>query len=375
MGLNTLINIRRSLHQIPEIAGKEVKTREFIRSLVIHKTNNIQIDYDTEFGIIAKYHSNKGAPTLAFRAEMDGLPIEDKKKYSYRSLHKGMNHACGHDVHMAILLNLLLHVDQSKYNVNILFIFQSAEEVYAGARRLIQPLEYYSIDYLFALHVAPNLYAGYFSLSSEVMLAANYSLELNLKLTSGHVAVKMDVVSLFASIHHFQESYNNTNRSIKLTKIETNGYYNINPNQAKILVNLRGEDQETNYNGLDEFLKHIREHDSVVSIKFDVVSDYPSLKNDNQLNQLSVKVFEKKFGADSILQCPFILSSDDFAFYGKELKGVKCCYYFIGSYVNQDIMVHTENFDVDENSLFYGFESFKTIVNVFSKFASSEIEN
>src|SRR5690625_7965720 len=76
-----------------------------------------------------------------------------------------MNHACGHDVHMAILLNLLLHVDQSKYNVNILFIFQSAEEVYAGARRLIQPLEYYSIDYLFALHVAPNLYAGYFSLS------------------------------------------------------------------------------------------------------------------------------------------------------------------------------------------------------------------
>lgn len=367
MALETMVDIRRHLHQIPEIAGKEEKTREFIRSKIRQKTSSIHIDYDNEHGIIAKYHYDRDAPTLAFRAELDGLPIKDRKKYSYSSMHEGMNHACGHDAHMAILLNLLLHVDNTNYRVNILFIFQAAEEVFAGAEQLIQKLKSYSIDYFFALHVTPNLYAGLFSLSSEVMLAANYSLEINLNLVSGHVAEKADTLSLFSSIHHFQKLYNSKSRSFKLTKIETNGYYNINPNQAKLLVNFRGKDKEMNYKGLNEFLEHVHRNDSVISVRHRVISDYPSLKNDNQLNQLSTKIFEKKFGTHSVLECPFILSSDDFAFYTEELENVKCCYYFIGSYIADDVAVHTENFDIDEHCLLYGFESFKAIINVLSR--------
>ncbi|WP_371069498.1 M20 family metallopeptidase [Sediminibacillus sp. JSM 1682029] len=371
-----LIKTRRSLHQIPEVAGEEVKTREFIRSFIFQETNNIQIDYDNEFGIIAKYHYHRKAPTIAFRAEMDGLPLQDKKECSYQSVHKGNNHACGHDAHMAIILHLLNHVDQSDYSINILFIFQSSEEVFAGAKRLIQPLLSYSIDYLFALHVTPNLYARYFSLSSDVMLAANYSLELTLKLTSGHVAGKADLMALLASIYRFQEGYCNESQSVKVTKIETNGYYNINPSTVKLFVNFRGKNKDINHEGFAAFLEHIiSKHDRVISVEHRTVSDYPSLKNDERLNQIASEIFKKKFGAEFVLPCPFIMSSDDFAFYSNELTNVKCCYYFIGSYMGDDIDVHTERFDIDENCLYYGYESFKAIVEVLSKSSERHLQS
>ncbi|WP_238653386.1 M20 metallopeptidase family protein [Paenibacillus piscarius] len=365
--LEALRTTRRDLHCIPELAGQEEKTRAYIESYIDCHTTRIAIEHSSEKGIIASYQGGGGLPVIGFRAELDALPVEDAKADApYRSRHPGLSHACGHDAHMSILLQLIRWVDRIAPAVNCCFIFQAAEEVMAGARELIPLLREQKLEYLYSLHVTPDLYAGYFSLRPGLALAGCLNAELLLELASGHASDQPDALQVLTEVRQFQEDYRTDSRFCKITHVETNGYYNVIPDRLKLYLTVRSADAAALREGYQQLLDAVSASSQVLGLLDSrIISEYPCCVNDPALTRLTARLLGKRFGREQVLEAPFLFSSDDFAFYAKELPDVQTCYYFIGAYMRENNHVHTRAFDMDENALLFGLSSYQAIIQMF----------
>jgi len=160
------IALRKALHQIPEIAFEEhqtkallLKTLQDIPGITDDSWKLHEFRHST--GILIAYNGGEGAYKL-FRADMDALPIKETVSSPYPSQHEGFMHACGHDVHMAILMGLMQQIALDKPATNLLFLFQPAEEGKGGAQSVLAEdiIQSYKIHSACALHVASGLPVG-----------------------------------------------------------------------------------------------------------------------------------------------------------------------------------------------------------------------
>lgn len=155
-------DIRKQLHQNPELSREETHTSDFIAGFFAELkgyTLNRNLGYH---GLVASRKFGDG-PSIAFRAELDALPILEKSKREYVSKNIGVSHACGHDGHMSILLNLARKFEKDPpISGTVHFLFQSAEETGEGAEAMVKTgkLSDFNIDYCFALHNIPGLESG-----------------------------------------------------------------------------------------------------------------------------------------------------------------------------------------------------------------------
>ena len=139
---------RMALHQIPEIGFHEFKTKKYLYEQV--KNSGGVLHEIGETGLLL-YFDNHQQETIAFRTDIDALPIKEETDLPFASTHEGFMHACGHDGHMAMLLGLTdyvsQHVDELLYNV--VLIFQPSEEISGGAESVIQTglLDHYPVSY------------------------------------------------------------------------------------------------------------------------------------------------------------------------------------------------------------------------------------
>ncbi len=153
--------IRRYLHQHPELSEKETLTADFIENQLLA----LNPDAHLRLGLsrIFIFDSQKPGKTIAFRAELDALPIEEKNQLVYASKHKGVSHVCGHDGHMSILIGLARRVAENPPEKGkVVFVFQSADETGQGAKKLMQDQTFLNlnIDSIFALHNVPGYELG-----------------------------------------------------------------------------------------------------------------------------------------------------------------------------------------------------------------------
>ena len=186
-----LTNIRKQLHQIPEVSGNEKLTSEYI-SLLLEKFENIDLVKQVGgYGILAKIFFTNDGPEVLFRAELDALPIQEVNTFEYQSNHDGVSHKCGHDGHMTILISLIEYFQNLKNQKGtIYFLFQPAEENGEGAKAC---LEYFKInnitfDYIFALHNIPNYSFGEVFVKSEEITPAVYSVKIKIEGRTAHAA-------------------------------------------------------------------------------------------------------------------------------------------------------------------------------------------
>lgn len=155
------VGLRQDFHRWPELGNEEFRTAERI----LEELNGLGIDAERLLptGIVGTLKKTQGRKTIALRADMDALPMQETISLPFSSERKGIMHACGHDVHMAVLLGTarVLSKIKDEINGNIKFIFQPAEETTGGARRMIKLgcLEP-KTDYVLGLHVKPDLPAG-----------------------------------------------------------------------------------------------------------------------------------------------------------------------------------------------------------------------
>ncbi|MFS2221094.1 amidohydrolase [Pantoea sp. B65] len=157
-----LIAWRRELHQYPELSNHEYATSERIRGWLADAGIRLP-DYPVSTGVIAEIGS--GEPLIALRADIDALPIHEATGLGYRSRHEGVMHACGHDMHSAVMLGaaLLLKAQESQLPGRVRLLFQPGEENCTGARQFINAGALNGVQAIFGMHNEPGLPTGTFA--------------------------------------------------------------------------------------------------------------------------------------------------------------------------------------------------------------------
>ena len=185
-------DLRRKLHRIPEPGFFEKKTTQFILNYL--ETNGIYCEPGVSgTGAIGYIKGNPGTRTIAFRADIDALSMEEQTGAAYSSINKGYMHACGHDGHTAILLGFakfLAHLG-GKLKHNVLLIFQPAEEGPGGAEAIVDSgvLEKYKAECIFGLHIYPELEEGIIGCRPGPMMAQTGEFDISIVGKSSHGAM------------------------------------------------------------------------------------------------------------------------------------------------------------------------------------------
>jgi amidohydrolase len=185
------VKVRRDFHMNPELSGKEFRTRD----KVIEYLKDMGIEYKTgiaDTGVLGIIRGKQSGKTVALRADMDALPIQDKKDAVYKSRIDGKMHACGHDAHTAVLLGTakILKGMETNLHGNVKLFFQPAEETVGGAERMIKDgvMENPKVDAVFGLHVSPEIDVGKIGIKYGQTNAYTDSLEITVYGKDGHAA-------------------------------------------------------------------------------------------------------------------------------------------------------------------------------------------
>jgi len=182
--------LRRELHRIPEPGFQEYKTQslllEYLQSL---PSDRVEIK-TWRTGILVRVKGTIGRRRIAYRTDIDGLPIEEDTGLAFRSEHEGFMHACGHDMHMAIALGITTHFTEHPIEDDVIVIYQPAEEGPGGAEPMMQSEEYraWKPDLILALHIAPEYPVGSLAIRPGILFANTSELFIDLKGKGGHAA-------------------------------------------------------------------------------------------------------------------------------------------------------------------------------------------
>ena len=162
--MDTLIHIRRELHQIPELGFQEFKTHQYLLDKISQFPQKHLSVTTWETGIVVKIEGSNPSKTIGWRSDIDGLPIVEETGLPFSSTHEGNMHACGHDCHMTVALGLVESFTKLQPTQNVVVYFQPAEEGPGGAEPMVEWLraEHPELiaDEIYALHIAPEYPVG-----------------------------------------------------------------------------------------------------------------------------------------------------------------------------------------------------------------------
>lgn len=189
-----LIKIRRDLHQIPEEALEEKETQQYLLKIV-KKFNQQYLQIRTlpnlPTALLVRVQGSKPQKTIGYRADIDGLPVNEDTGLSFSSKHKGRMHACGHDIHMTVALGILSYFSEIQPKDNLIFFFQPAEESKNGGKLAYEQGVFtgqWRPDEFFALHVTPDLPAGTIGCRKGTLFAGAAEVNIDISGQGGHAA-------------------------------------------------------------------------------------------------------------------------------------------------------------------------------------------
>lgn len=181
--------IRRELHRNPELAFREEKTKQTILTQLSGIAGIKIHEFQTSTGLLVEYSQGQG-PYKLFRADMDALPVTENTGCDFSSQIPGLMHACGHDIHMTVLLGLIERVVAEGIPRNLLFLFQPAEEGEGGAQSVIAEglIQKFDVEAAFALHVASGMPLGKVSSRSGVFFGVPQEFDVEFIGKAAHAA-------------------------------------------------------------------------------------------------------------------------------------------------------------------------------------------
>lgn len=375
--LAEVIQIRRHLHANPELSFVEYNTSKFIAGKLIEWGIPFK-DGIVKTGIVAMIAGTKlpspkgeglggeveGVKSIALRADMDALPIEEKNNVEYKSKNTGIMHACGHDVHTSSLLGAakILNELKNEFSGTIKLIFQPGEEKAPGGASLMIKegvLENPTPSAIFAQHVFPNLEAGQVGFRSGKYMASTDEIYLTVKGKGGHAAMKGTYVNplLIASeiLLELEQKFSHcvTPTVLAFGRMHANGATNVIPDEVKIDGTLRTMDEVWR----KEAQGIIREICMKVAKKsggdceINIMTGYPALINDEQTTSRAKKSAEEFLGKENVSELDLRMTGEDFSFYAQKIPA---CFYRLGTGSKSKGItsgVHTPTFDIDETAL------------------------
>jgi N-acetyldiaminopimelate deacetylase len=364
-----LINIRKELHKIPELGFEEIKTQKYILKL-LEDFDGLKIHTFDFPGILVEYSCEKGKYKL-FRADMDGLPITEETNCDFSSEHKDKMHACGHDMHMTILVGLIEKVVTNNINENLLFLFQPAEEGKGGATRIINTgiFDKFEISEAYALHVNGELKTGKIASKTGIFFANTQEIEVVFKGKSAHVAfAEKGINALTAGAEFYLEIEKEIVREFPtgkpvicaFGKMNAGVVMNAVPAECRLEGTFRAFTNE-NHEILKALIENVK---SKIAKKYGIDAEiiYKAFYKEVINNK---KLFEKLKVKATEIQIEFketepVFTGEDFGFFTEKYKGLL---FWLGvGNKDENTDLHSSQFLPDEEAIAIGINLFFQLI-------------
>jgi len=368
-----LVEQRRDFHMHPELSNREERTSR----VVAERLKALGLEVKTgvaRHGVVALLKGAKPGPVVAVRADMDALPIQENIDVPYRSKNDGVKHACGHDVHTTVQLGVAEVLSRMRDQIagTIKFIFQPAEEgpppgEEGGAPMMIKEgaLENPRPQAIFGLHVMPNIEVGHIGYNSGPAMASSDRFVITLRGKKVHgayphdgidtVVVAAECVSALQSIRSRRI---NTMEPLVITvgSIHGGNRFNIIADEVVLEGTMRALSEEVRARAQEMMREMLSGVTSAYGAKFDIQFDKPNpvTYNDPKLVEEMLPTLRRVAGASNVITPKPQMGAEDFSYFQKLIPGF---YYFLGvgnRAKGITAMIHTPEFDVDEESLVIG---------------------
>lgn len=361
-----LVKVRREFHMCPELGMEELKTSEKI----CYYLDEMGIEYQKNIaktGIVGIIKGKKEGKTVALRADMDALPIEEMNDVEYKSKNKGKMHACGHDAHMTILLGTAKILNEMKDDLkgNVKLIFQPAEETVGGAKPMIKEgvMENPKVDEIFGLHVAPEIPVGKIGVKYDKMNASSDTLNINIYGESTHGAYPhggIDAIMITGNVITALQSIVSRNLNplesavVSLGTINGGTQHNIIANKINMRGTVRTLSPEVRKKVIERVDNIVTNIPKTFGGKGEFIREegYAALINHDDMVELVRKNAEELLGKENVVVIDEpSLGVEDFAYFLNETKGA---YYRLGCRNEKKGIIydgHHNRFNIDENCL------------------------
>ena len=360
-----LVRVRRHLHRNPELGLHEFKTSRFIREVL--ETHGLTVVGPlAETGLYTDIVGHHHGPTVAYRADIDALPIQDQKRVAYKSINKGIAHLCGHDAHTAMAIGVAVYLDHHRDQIHgtVRVFFQPNEEgIPSGAPLMVRDGVLEGVDAVFASHVDPTVEAGRFGLMNGAVTASADRFRVRVVAGStGHSARPHQATDpIWIATQIISDMYKMLGRIsdprkpavIAICRMHAGEAYNVIPDEAEFGGTFRctaNEDREVFKGRIEQTAKYVGEgHGARVEVDFDLGS--PPVVNDSNLVSVLREIILEEHGPEAVYDIPVpSMGAEDFAHYLEHVPGMLIR---IGTCSSPDTayVLHDSRFDIEEDVL------------------------
>ncbi|MCB2407127.1 M20 metallopeptidase family protein [Hymenobacter lucidus] len=368
-GAAATVAVRQHLHAHPELSFAEVNTAAFVTEQL--RQMGLQPQAMANTGVVALIEGrNPAARTVALRADMDALPIQEQNEVPYKSTNPGVMHACGHDVHTSSLLGTARILTQLRHEFEgtVKLIFQPGEELLPGGASLMIKegvLENPVPASVLGQHVFPMLPAGKVGMRPGRYMASTDELYLTVRGKGGHGAMpeqNLDPVLVAAHIIVAAQQIVSRRASPKLPsvlsfgKVIANGATNVIPNEVFIEGTFRTLNEEWRreaHGHLRKLVEGLAESMGATA-ELEIRYGYPYLENEPELTARIHAAAAAYLGPDNVVVLDQWMAAEDFAYYSQQADA---CFYRLGTRSEDGrnaSSVHTPTFDIDPKALEVG---------------------
>ncbi|MDZ7700320.1 MAG: M20 family metallopeptidase [Deltaproteobacteria bacterium] len=369
----TLSQVRRDLHRIPEVGFSEEKTAQYVAGFL--KDAGIEVETGiARYGVVG--HINGAAPgeTLLLRSDMDGLPILEETGLPFASTHEGVMHACGHDGHMSMVLVTarILKGLAPRLKGHVKVVFQPAEEGPGGALPMIEEgvMENPRVDYSLGCHVWPHIPEGTIGVKPGPLMAAMDRFDLTIVGRAGHGAMPhlcvdaIDVATqVINALQRVASRQTNPTCPVVLTvaSFHAGSAFNVIPNEAVLSGTTRTFDREIWQRFPEQMERIVRGVcDSMgASYELNYQKGFPPLINDEGMAERVRRSAETVVGEDRVMVPEPTMGGEDMAFFLERSKG---CFFFLGVGREGSPSLHDGRFDFNEDVLPLGVETYCRVI-------------
>lgn len=365
--------IREKLHSIPEIGFEEFKTSE----LICQELDKLGIEYErgiANTGIMAWVKNSSSDKSIAFRADMDALYINEKSTFAHCSTHDGKMHACGHDGHIAILLAYAKTLVENKDKINgtVYLLFQPAEEGLGGSKAMIEAgvLQRYKIDKIFSVHNRPIEDLGKIFVKMGTMMASYDDYKIIIHGKSSHSSMPQTGKNPIVAAAHIVTAIKSitsldlsplSKSVVTVAKIKGGEALNIIPESCEIAGSIRAYEEDVR-NDIEKRIKEISKHlANAFGMEAEVIytKGYPQTVNTDI--DSSLKAAKEVVGEENVVQnFEPSFGAEDFSYFLEQIPG---SYAWLGSRPKEQstVTLHSSMFDFNDELIKIGASYFLNI--------------